>query len=207
MSNNKWTDWEVAIVKECYANSPQKEILAKLLNKRSWAAIMRQAREEEIRRVIDDRPAVNWDPLDVEFLKQNYATASKKEILERIPKEWAAIQTKVSSLKKEGVSNLDRVSVSRISTQSRPWNKQEDIDYVRANYKNSNVSPEEMESHLGRAWTSIQKYATNVLGEKRQGGVKDGQWRPEEEALLVELLDKRASAEEILSRFLVFKRT
>jgi len=93
----KWTESEIIILKKTYHGSSKEEI-CKLLPNRLWGQITRKSRSLSLKR----DPIVaygRWTTDEINYLKENYSSASKEELLEKLPKTWQAITIQASNLK------------------------------------------------------------------------------------------------------------
>jgi len=133
---------------------------------------------------------LEWnDDLDQQlkdFIKQGLSTS---EIATKLGRTESSIKNRRVRFQGEAIIN--------------DWSKNHDL-YLQQNYSTS--SQEEMVAHLGRAWSAIQKRATATLGLQRKGLVKKGQWPPEQDRLLKDLIARGKTADEIVDAFKPFGR-
>lgn len=124
-----------------------------------------------------------WNEEANVLLKQYYV--DEKKLIEEIS---AIMNRSVASIRNQ----LNKLKIGRL--ESSTWTSEED-EYLKEYYPKS--PQQQIEQHIGRAWSAIQKRATSVLKLSRRGVVKKGQWTEEEQQLLIKFCREKASPEEI----------
>ena len=106
-----------------------------------------------------------WNEEANALLKQYYM--DEKKLIEEIS---ILMNRSVASIRNQ----LNKLKIGRL--ESVEWSPEED-EYLKQHYPKS--PQEQIEQHIGRAWSAIQKRATKTLKLTRKGVPKKGQWTEE----------------------------
>lgn len=185
-NQSHWSQDEDDKLKALVAENKSYREIAKALG-RTHQAVQRRARLAGIQHKKTDTRKVEynyWAKEQDELIMQMYLTGKKtcEEISQFLNKTQSSVRNRLNLL--GGIK----------TEQLLEWTPEED-KYLKEHYP---VSPQQqIEQHIGRTWSAIQKRATNVLRLQRKGLVKKGQWTEEEQESLIKLCHEKASPEEI----------
>ncbi len=150
---SKWSDDQIILLNSLFPHEAKEVILDKIKEK-SWDAIVRKARKLGINRYFED-----WSPEELDFLTNNYAKMSNKDLKIALPRRLGnAICMKASLL---GIKK-DK------NAHGRHWHDDE-IKYLEQNYLH--IPKHELLQRLTtKTWTAIKLKANGLgitLGRKR----------------------------------------